>query len=77
MASGSSSATASTSIPPIFENIAIGFLARAVEDEGGVVLLVDLARGLDVQLVHGEALDVHAEDRAGVLLGLAAVARRA
>ena len=28
MASGSSSATASTSIPPIFENIAIGFLAE-------------------------------------------------
>ncbi len=28
MASGSCSATASTSIPPIFENIAIGFLAE-------------------------------------------------
>jgi hypothetical protein len=69
MASGSVSATSSTSIPPIFENIA------AVEHERRVVLLVDLARSLHVELVHGEALDVHAEDRPGLLLGLLAVMR--
>jgi hypothetical protein len=45
-------------------------LGRAVEDECGVVLLVDLACALDVELVDDMALDVHAEDRAGVRLRL-------
>ena len=48
-------------------------LGGAVEDEGGVVLLVDVAGGLDVELVDGVALDVHAEDRGRVLLDLAAI----
>jgi hypothetical protein len=51
-------------------------LGRAVEDDRGVVLLVDLGRLLHVQLVHGEAADVHAEDRCRVLLGLGAVLRQ-
>ena len=51
-------------------------LRRAVEDDRRVVLLVDLARALHVELVHGEAADVHAEDRLRVLLGLAAVVRQ-
>ena len=50
-------------------------LGAAVEDDRGVVLLVDLGGLLHVQLVDGEAADVHAEDRLGVLLGLLAVVR--
>ena len=51
-------------------------LGRAVEDDRGVVLGGDVGGRLDPHLVDGEAADVHAEDRAGVLLGLAAVLRR-
>ena len=50
-------------------------LGRAVEDEGGVVLGGDVARLLDPQLAHGEAADVHAEDRLGVGPRLVAVLR--
>ena len=50
-------------------------LGRAVEDDRRVVLGGDVRGRLDPDLVHGEAADVHAEDRAGVLLGLAAVLR--
>ena len=48
-------------------------LGAAVEHEGRVVLLGDVRGLLDVQLVHGQAADVHAEDGLGVLLGLGAV----
>ena len=48
-------------------------LGRAVEDDRRVVLGGDVGGRLDPDLVDGEAADVHAEDRAGVLLGLAAV----
>jgi hypothetical protein len=51
-------------------------LGRAVEHDRGVVLLVDLRRLLHVQLVHGVAADVHAEDRRGVLLRLVAIVRQ-
>ena len=47
----------------------------AVEQDRGVVLLVDLRSLLDVKLVDGEALDVHAEDRPGVLLEFGAILR--
>ena len=50
-------------------------LRAAVEDDRGVVLLVDLGRLLDVELVDGEAPDVHAKDVLGVLLGLLAGGR--
>ena len=66
-ASGSVSAISSTSIPPIRESIASSFFSRAVEDDRGVVLGVDLRRLLDPEVVDGEAADVHAEDRLGVL----------
>jgi hypothetical protein len=45
-------------------------LGRAVEDDRRVVLGGDVRGGLDPHLVHGEAADVHAEDRLRVLLGL-------
>ena len=48
-------------------------LGRAVEDDRRVVLGGDVGGRLDPDLVHGEAADVHPEDRASVLLGLAAV----
>ena len=41
-------------------------LGRTVEREAGVVLLVDVARMLDPHPLHDVALDVHAEDVAGV-----------
>src|SRR6478609_2983433 len=43
---------------------------RAVEQDREVVLLVDLGALGDHHLVHGVALDVHAQDGAGVLLRL-------
>src|SRR6478609_9268832 len=43
---------------------------RAVEEDREVVLLVDLGALGDHHLVHGVALDVHAQDGAGVLLRL-------
>ena len=73
MASGSVSATSSTSMPPMRDSIAIGFFADAVEHDGGVVLLVDLARLLHPDLVDGEAADVHPEDGVRRALGLGAV----
>ena len=48
-------------------------LLGAVEDDRGVVLGVDLRGLLDPDLVDGEAADVHAEDRLGVLPRLVAV----
>jgi hypothetical protein len=45
-------------------------LGGAVEDDRGVVLLVDLAGRLDPDLVDREALDVHAEDGLAVLARL-------
>ena len=48
-------------------------LLGAVEDDRRVVLGVDLRGLLDPELVDGEAADVHAEDRLGVLRGLVAV----
>jgi hypothetical protein len=48
-------------------------LGCAVEDDRGVVLDGDVGGRLDPDLVHGEAADVHPEDRAGVALGLVAV----
>ncbi len=50
-------------------------LLGPVEDDRGVVLGLDLGRPLDPHLVDREALDVHAEDRAGVLARLAGVLR--
>jgi hypothetical protein len=50
-----------------------GLLGGAVEHDRRVVLLVDLARLLHVDLVDGEAADVHAEDRLGGGLGLGPV----
>ena len=47
-------------------------LLRAVEDDRGVVLGGDLRGLLDPELVDGEAADVHAEDRLGVLARLVA-----
>src|SRR5690606_4838171 len=43
---------------------------RAVEQEGEVVLLGDVAGLGDQHAVHGMALDVHAEDRLGLLARL-------
>src|SRR4051794_32822675 len=51
-------------------------LLGAVEDDRGVVLGGDVRSGLDPQLVHGEALDVHSEDGAGVIARLGLVARQ-
>ena len=48
-------------------------LGRAVEDDRGVVLGGDVRGLLDPQLVDRVPADVHAEDRARVLLGLLAV----
>src|SRR6478609_4751595 len=48
---------------------------RAVEDVGDVVLLGDVARLGDQHVVNGVALDVHAEDRLGLLSGLVGVGR--
>ena len=45
-------------------------LLRAVEDDRGVVLGVDPRGPLDPDLVDGEAADVHADDRLGMLAGL-------
>ena len=70
---GRSSATSSMSMPPCVESMTSGRLARAVEDDRRVVLGGDVRGGLDPDLVHGEAADVHAEDRLGVGLGLGAV----
>ena len=50
-------------------------LGAAVEDDRGVVLLVDLGGLLDVELVDREAADVHAEDVLSVLLRLLAAVR--
>ena len=50
-------------------------LLAAVEDDRGVVLGGDVGRPLDPDLVHGETLDVHPEDRVGVGLGLVGVLR--
>ena len=77
MASGSFSATSSTSMPPIRDSIIIGFLALRSKTIGRVVLLVDLGGLLHVELVDGEAADVHAEDALSVLLGLLAASTRA
>src|SRR5262249_52034987 len=48
-------------------------LCRAVEGEGGVVLLLDVAGLLDPDDVDGVALDVHADDVGRVLAGLGLV----
>ena len=61
---GRSSATSSMSMPPFVESMTSGALARAVEDDRGVVLGGDVRGGLDPHLVDGEAADVHAEDGA-------------
>ena len=49
-------------------------LRRPVERERRVVLLVDVARLLDPEQLDHVALDVHAEDVAGVLAALVGVA---
>ena len=52
-------------------------LGRAVEREGGVVLLLDVARLLDPEASDDVALDVEAEDVPGVGARLVGVGRRA
>jgi hypothetical protein len=48
-------------------------LRGAVEDDRGVVLGVDVRRLLDPEVMHGEAADVHPEDRLGMGAGLLGV----
>ena len=65
-ARGRSAATSSMSTPPLRRHHAQVQLGRPVEGEAGVVLPVDVRGVLDPQPVHHVALDVHAEDGAGV-----------
>jgi hypothetical protein len=68
-----SAATSSISTPPCAEKHQQVLLGRAVEREGGVVLLGDVRRGLDPEDLDRVALDVHAEDGRAVLPGLVGV----
>ena len=73
MASGLLSATASISTPPSADSMQQVLLGGTVEREAGVVLLVDVRRLLDPDALDDVALDVHAEDVAGVLAHLGLV----
>ena len=76
MASGFSSATVSISTPPSADEHAEVLLLRAVEGEAGVVLLGDVGGDLDPDGLDDVALDVEAEDVAGVLADLVDVGRQ-
>ena len=72
-ASGFSSATCSISTPPSVVSMKQRLLHAAVERDREVVLLRDVGGLLDPELPHDVAVDVEAEDVAGLRLGVGGI----